>query len=83
MGEVHYGLTKEEQKSKIFRRSLFAVENIKKGEVFSERNVRAIRPANGLEPKYMGSVLGRKAKTDVKIGTPLTWGLIEDISLKD
>ena len=77
LGKVHYGLTEEEQKSKSFRRSLFVVEDIKKGGVFSEGNIRSIRPAGGLEPKYIDAVLGRRAKVNVKSGTPLTWDLIE------
>ena len=77
LGRVHYGLTEEERKSKIFRRSLFVVEDIKKGEVFSQENVKSIRPANGLEPKYIGAVLGRRAMVDIKCGTPLSWDLIE------
>ena len=56
LGKIHYGLTKEEKKSRIFRRSLFVVKNIKKNEIFSENNVRAIRPANGIKPKYFKMV---------------------------
>jgi len=77
LGKVYYGLTKEESKSKVFRRSLFAVKDIKKGEVFSQKNIKSIRPANGLEPKWLSAILGRKAKVNIKSGTPLSWGLIE------
>ncbi len=77
LGKVYYGLTEEENKSKVFRRSLFAVEDIKKGEVFSQKNIRSIRPADGLEPKWLSAILGRKAKVNIKSGTPLSWGLIE------
>jgi len=77
LGKVYYGLTKEESKSKVFRRSLFAVEDIKKGEVFSQKNIKSIRPANGLEPKWLSTILGQRAKVNVKSGTPLSWGLIE------
>ena len=76
LGEVHYGLTKGEQECKVARRSLFAVEDIKKGEVLSQKNVRSIRPAYGLKPKYTAAVLGKKAKRNIKKGTPLSWGLI-------
>ena len=72
LGTVHYGLTKEEKKSRIFRRSLFIVRNIKKGEVFTEENIKSIRPANGLKPKYLKIILCKKAKRDIKKGTPLT-----------
>lgn len=76
LGKVHYGLTKGEQGHKFARRSLFVVENIKQGEFFTEENVKSIRPANGLQPKYISGVLGKKAKRNIKKGTPLSWGLI-------
>lgn len=76
VGRIRYGLTVDEQKTRIFRRSLFVVKDMKKGESFSEDNVRSIRPSSGIEPKYLRSILGRKAKKDVQRGTPLTWGLI-------
>lgn len=76
LGGVHYELTKEERKSKVFRRSLFAVKDIKKGETFTEENIRSVRPANGLLPKYINDVFGKKAKEDIKIGTPLSWDLV-------
>jgi pseudaminic acid synthase len=75
-GRVHYGLTKGERESKVARRSLFAVENIKKGGFFTEENVKSIRPAYGLRPKYIAMILGKKAKRDIKKGTPLSWDLI-------
>lgn len=77
LGRVCYGLTKEESKSRVFRRSLFAVEDIKKGEVFSQENIKSIRPANGLEPKWLSTILGQRAKVNIKGGTPLSWDLIE------
>jgi len=77
LGKIHYGLTKEEQKSKIFRRSLFVTKNIKIGEAFTEKNVRAIRPAYGLPPKYLDLVLRKKSKKDIGRGTPLQKSLIE------
>ena len=76
LGKVHYGLTNGEKKNLIFRRSLFVVENIKKGEVFTEDNVKSIRPSNGLKPKYLKIILGRKASRDIRRGIPLTWDLI-------
>lgn len=71
LGRASYGTARGEAKSKIYRRSLFAVEDIKKGEIFCEKNVRSIRPAYGLAPKYLKQILGKKAKTDLKKGTPL------------
>lgn len=75
--EVHYGLTPNEKKNLIFRRSLFIVKNIEKGEVFTEENIRSIRPANGLKPKYLKNIIGQKAKKHIKRGTPLSWNLIK------
>jgi N-acetylneuraminate synthase len=77
LGKVHYGLTKEEKKANVFRRSLFVVKDINKGEVFTEENLKSIRPANGLSPKYIRTILGRTAKETIKKGTPLSWELIE------
>lgn len=65
-------ITSKDEKSKIFRRSLFVVKNIKKGELFSEENIRSIRPANGLAPKYWNKVIGKKALKDIKRGNPLS-----------
>lgn len=77
LGRVNYGTAKGEAKSKIYRRSLFAVENIKKGEMFCERNVRSIRPGYGLNPCYLNQVFGQRAKRDIAKGTPLTRTLLK------
>jgi pseudaminic acid synthase len=75
IGEVRYKLTEDEKKSRVYRRSLFIVEDVKKGQVFSSENVKSIRPAYGLKPKHISAILGRKAKRDIKKGTPLRWDL--------
>ncbi len=77
LGRVNYARTASEQGNTIFRRSLYVVEDVMKGEVFSERNVRSIRPGNGLAPKHLPEVLGRRARSDAVRGTPLAWSLIE------
>jgi len=77
LGKVHYGLTKDEKKSRVFRRSLFTLQDISKGEFFSEDNMGSIRPANGLEPKHISKILGRKAKKCIKKGMPLNWRIIK------
>lgn len=77
MGKVHYGLTKEEKKNRIFRRSLFAVKDIRKGDVFTEDNVRSIRPAHGMPPKYLMAVIGQRAKKNIARGYPLTFDQVE------
>lgn len=76
LGKAHYGLTPEEKKNRQFRRSLFCAEDIKKGDVFTEKNVRSIRPGYGLSPKYLKAILGKKAKMDVFCGSPLTKEII-------
>ncbi len=77
LGAVHYGVTKKEKKSRIFRRSLFAVKDIRKGEAFTEENVRSIRPANGLSPKYLTKMLGKTAKKRIVKGFPLNLSMID------
>lgn len=77
LGEVHYGCGPEEGKSRQFRRSLFVVQDLRAGEIFSETNVRAIRPGFGLPPRYFREVLGRRASRDISAGTPLSWELVE------
>jgi len=71
LGKVHYGPTKDEEKSRVFRRSLFVSRDIKKGERFTAVNVRSVRPSYGAKPKYLGAILGKKAKRALKVGTPL------------
>ena len=77
LGKVRYGLTREEKESVVFRRSLFVVKDIKDGEFLTEDNVRSIRPARGLKPKYLKRVIGKKARKDIPRGTPLTWDAIK------
>lgn len=77
LGRVSYGVTKAEEKSLVFRRSLYAVRDIKAGEALSPDNIRAIRPGLGLPPKFYDILLGRKAKQPIKKATPLSWGLVE------
>ncbi len=77
MGKVHYGTqTPQEEYNRGFRRSLFIVQDMKKGEKFTSQNVRSIRPADGLETKYYDKVIGKKVVRDIERGTPLNWKLI-------
>lgn len=64
--------------SRKFARSLFVVKDIKKGETITEENVRSIRPADGLHPKYYHEILGRKVCQTLKRGQPLSWEFIEN-----
>lgn len=77
LGTVNYDLTEKTTKSREFSRSLFAVKDIKAGELLTEENIRSIRPGFGLHPRYYGQIIGKKARTDIKRGMPLYWGLIE------
>lgn len=72
LGEIHYGPTKNELKSRVFRRSLFAVQDIKAGQRFTEQNVRSIRPSYGLPPRDFKKILTKKAARNLMRGEPLT-----------
>jgi len=76
LGSVQMAPSPSEVNSRRFRRSLFVVEDIKQGELFTQRNVRSIRPADGLHPRHLLEVLGKRAASDVERGTPLNWPLI-------
>lgn len=77
IGDVHYGVTPQEECSMVFRRSIFFVKEIKKGEVITEDHIKIIRPGYGEKPKYFDDVLGMKAKEDIAYGTPFTFDLVE------
>lgn len=76
-GNVHYGPTEGERGNLKFRRSLFAVKDIKTGEKITEKNVRSIRPSSGMKPKLMRSIIGKPVKQDISFGTPLFEEMIE------
>ncbi|WP_419877926.1 pseudaminic acid synthase [Brevibacillus centrosporus] len=78
LGKVRYGPTEKEKNSLVFRRSLYVVEDIKKGETLTKQNLRAIRPGYGLPPKYFDQLLGKKVKRDVKKGTPANWEIFDE-----
>ena len=77
-GTVQYGPTQGEQGNLKFRRSLFAVKTIKAGEEITSENVRSIRPSTGLKPKYLQTILGRKAKENIPFGSPLSMDMFEE-----
>ena len=76
LGKIAYSSGGKESQSVMFRRSIFVVEAVKANEEFTEDNIRIIRPAYGLHPRYMNDVLGRQASRDVERGTPLSWNLV-------
>ena len=75
LGRISYGPTEQEKKSLIFRRSLYIVEDMKKGDMITEKNMRSIRPGLGLAPKYYDVILGKRITCDVKKGTALRWDM--------
>ena len=74
LGDISYNLTERNQ---LRRRSLFVAQDIKAGEIFTELNIRSVRPGNGLHPKYLNDILGRKAIRDIAKGEPIK---LEDIN---
>jgi pseudaminic acid synthase len=77
IGTVNYGPSDQEKNSIIFRRSIFAVEDIEKGETITEKNTRVIRPGYGLKPKEYKNVLGMVAKKHISYGEPLSYDKLE------
>jgi len=77
LGTIRYGSREGEVPSLVFRRSLFVVEDVERGESFTPQNVRSIRPGHGLPPADIVRVLCSRAASDIKRGTPLTWDLVE------
>lgn len=76
IGTVKYGLAEQEKTNVVFRRSIFCVKDIKKGERITEENVRIIRPGQGLAPKYFAEILGQTALCDIRRGTPMSFDKI-------
>jgi pseudaminic acid synthase len=71
LGTIQLSIQKAEEKSKVFKRSLYIVRDVAVGEEFTKENLRAIRPGNGLEPKFLETVLGKKARQSLKRGMPM------------
>ena len=78
LGKVHFGVSPQENNSRIFRRSLFVVENVKQGEIFTAKNVRPIRPAHGLHTRHLPEILGKHAACDIERGTPMSWDFVAE-----
>jgi pseudaminic acid synthase len=77
LGEVHFGVSPKEASSRAFRRSLFVVQDVRRGEVFTTANIRSIRPGYGLHTRHLNEVLGQQAACDIDRGTPLSWELVQ------
>lgn len=76
IGRISFDISKKEEESKIFRKSIFIVKDIEKGDTLTEENIRVIRPGNGLAPKYYDEVIGKKAGKTLEKGEPLRWDMI-------
>lgn len=76
VGRVKYGASSQEEPNIVFRRSIFCVADIKKGEKITEENVRVIRPGYGLAPKFYSEILGQTALCDIERGTPLQFDMV-------
>jgi len=76
LGRVFYGATEAEEKSRVFRRSLYITRDIKAGEVLDETSIRAIRPGLGLPPKFIDMLIGLPAARDLPRGTAVTWDAV-------
>ena len=77
LGRITYGAASaQEEKSKVYRRSLYISRDLKAGEILDATSVRAIRPGLGLAPKFIDMVMGKAVKLDVKRGTPVSWDLL-------
>lgn len=77
LGKTAYGPTASEKKSLVFRRSLYVARDMHAGETFTSENVKVIRPGNGLPPKFLDAILGKRARSSAKAGTPIQWDLVE------
>lgn len=77
LGNVDYDVSKHENASRVFRRSLFVVRDMAPGERFTTENVRSIRPGTGLPPKYLNDILGKTVRSHVARGTPVSWDLLQ------
>ncbi len=82
-GTVSFGPGQHEKSSLAFRRSLFVVEDIKRGELLTLRNVRSIRPGHGLHTRHINAVIGKAVLHDIERGTPLSWDLIENVKAEE
>jgi N-acetylneuraminate synthase len=76
LGQVTYGGTAAEEKSRAFRRSLYIASDVKAGEALDSTNLRIVRPGFGLPPKYYDMLLGKRVSRDLAAGTPLSWDLL-------
>ena len=77
LGRVTYDLTPKQAREREHARSLFVAKDMKAGEVFTPENLRSVRPADGLHTMYYEELLGKKIRRDAKLGTPMSWDLVD------
>ena len=80
LGKVDYTMTDKKKKSRQFSRSLYVSKDIKKGDLFTDENIRSVRPGYGLKPKHYDAVLGKRANRKFEKGTALSWDMISSWS---
>ena len=80
LGKNSFFRNKSENKSKVFRRSIFTTKDIKKGEKFSKDNIRVIRPGYGLAPKYFNKILNKKSPIDISNSEPITSSILKKLN---
>ena len=73
LGKIQYGIQSAEQKNVRFKRSIYVIKDISAGDTFTTDNIRIIRPGDGLPPKYLDVILGKKSSKNILRGTPVTW----------
>ncbi len=78
LGSVRYELSEKTKSSRAFSRSLYVVKDIKEGEVFTEENIKSIRPGFGMHPRHLKEILGKRAKCNIEKGTRLNWELVNE-----
>jgi pseudaminic acid synthase len=75
LGKINYSMTQKKKQNRQFARSLYVSKNIKRGEIFTEKNIKSVRPGYAMHPKYLKNILGKKAQQDYKFGDKLTLGV--------
>ena len=80
LGKKSFHRNISENKSKIFRRSIFAIKNIKKGEKFTKENIKIVRPGYGLEPKYFNKILNKRSLINVQKNEPLKAAILRNLN---
>lgn len=78
LGKAQYELSEGEKRSKLFRKSIFIAEDVKAGDILDEKNLRVVRPSDGLHPRYYHEMIGKKVNKDIKKGSPFSMEMVEN-----